>query len=1428
MKSLVKKTLSETKEYQKNISDILKLDLKSELGGVLTSVLPEVEILIGKKSIPEPASTMKETQDRLFDTFVKFFNCFTSDNTLVLVLDDLQWADAASFQFLENILSLKNGKIFIIGAYRDNEVDETHPLKNIIHEFKSIYHINLQPLKLDDLNEMVAETLDTSKEETMKLSELIHKKTLGNPFFSREFINTLYQEELIYLKDDSWKWDVSNVEKMNFSSNVIDFMVKNLKKKPESMQKLLNRAACIGNTFKIEQLKWVWEDSSFEQELLELITEGWLSQINTDEYQFFHDRLQQAAYELFEKDAEKIHLIIGNILLEEFKKQDSVEQNIFAIINHLNIAKSSFQDQKELLKLNLIAAKKSLENSAFSSCLKFSNLAFDLLPKDVWESDYQLALETHSVHADTLYANSNLVESESVYNILLEKVVGRVDKLRVYSNFMKMASLSHQYDKAYALFVTTFKMFDLTKDIPFEDVMGTLNWTLNLKKKIDQEVTNIGGMKNILTLKDCKDQELIIFLTIMFESLDIIFIAPTASPVMLITNSLVALYMFLTQGMSPSAALGLGFAGWIYSFFFKEKDGYQLTLATEKLLSQTKNPKYNVVAAQFLIGVGNITGGNFKQQIFHLDNAIKHAMTHGEYLFGAYSINHSSMSLIFNGENFQTLLPKLKKRQLWLKQVKNYFISDFAEAKIQFISELAGISKWNPQFTIPNIRTLKCADTFIPTTEGILYYHKGDYENALKMFDISEPFADNEQGLFDYYEFKMYHCLTLTYFYKKIKQESHLVKIKKYLEDYKALAELGPEYLTPRYKLMEIYFKTLHVDDKMGLLNEFEELYESAIKFGLIIISGVIAEIIVEFCEENNFPKSFCSMYFYNSLKIWSGLSAKTKTDQLKKKYSKYLSATGTHRSSSASSISTTHHTTNDSESVHYATDSLDMMSIIKASQALTVELTTSSLIMKVLGILIENTGADSGVLIFSEKNEDFIEATMKKGKVTSIQKPTKAFKENELYCSLLLTLSKTMKKSIIINDVPNSEFSDNEYLQREGIKSICIHPIIKGNKHIGSIYLENKSLEGIFDENRISILEHISSQLAISYENTKLYDDMNSLNSSYERFLPKEFLTQLGKGDVRNIKKGDASSKNLCVLFSDIRNFTDLTEKMNPEESFSFVNQILEYIAPIISKHNGFIDKFFGDCIMALFPNEVDDSIKCGYDMLEALKSYNKECRQGKSQVEIGIGVHFGNVMIGTIGAENRIDATVISDTVNTASRVESLTKTLGAKFVVTENVLQNSKSLYKNRYIGKYLLKGKENAVSLFHMLEKHSEKDVEKFTDGIQQFESRKFEKAKEIFSSLNDKTSKYLENVAMNYGNYLFDNSWNGEIKIDKDGNLVELTNILVNEKKIDELKVEDEHKIMKMLMESGDVKEMLKSWSKEFPEKVRSIIGNYSK
>lgn len=212
----------------------------------------------------------------------------------------------------------------------------------------------------------------------------------------------------------------------------------------------------------------------------------------------------------------------------------------------------------------------------------------------------------------------------------------------------------------------------------------------------------------------------------------------------------------------------------------------------------------------------------------------------------------------------------------------------------------------------------------------------------------------------------------------------------------------------------------------------------------------------------------------------------------------------------------------------------------------------------------------------------------------------------------------------------------------------------------------------------------------------------------SYERFVPQEFLRLLAKDTIKDIHLGDQVHVDMTVLFSDIRSFTSLSEKMSPQENFAFINDYLKWLEPAIRKNNGFIDKYIGDAIMALFPKEVDDAFCAAIAMLEALKSFNLERQKsGLELIEIGIGIHSGKVMLGTVGNELRMEGTVISDAVNLASRIEGLTKNYSVEILTTSDTTQKitDPKLANFRIIDKVKVKGKSiavNAVEFFGHLD------------------------------------------------------------------------------------------------------------------------------
>jgi class 3 adenylate cyclase/uncharacterized membrane protein YjgN (DUF898 family) len=285
----------------------------------------------------------------------------------------------------------------------------------------------------------------------------------------------------------------------------------------------------------------------------------------------------------------------------------------------------------------------------------------------------------------------------------------------------------------------------------------------------------------------------------------------------------------------------------------------------------------------------------------------------------------------------------------------------------------------------------------------------------------------------------------------------------------------------------------------------------------------------------------------------------------------------------------------------------------------------------------------------------------------------------------------------------------------------------------------------------------------------------ISQMNEAYSRFVPNQFLEFLGKENFVDIQLGDQVQKEMTVLFSDIRGFTELSEGLTPKENFDFINHYLGYMEPVIRKNNGFIDKFIGDSIMALFHESVDDAIDAAIEMRKTLKKFNSDRKDiGQITIDSGIGIHTGNLMLGVVGGEGRIDGTVISDAVNLASRLEGLTKVYKTSIIISEDTLikLNNPGKYNFRFLDIARVKGKKEAVYIFEVLDGEPEeirilKTETKalFGKGIDAYKNRNFKEAIDIFSEVvksnpRDAAAAFYINRCKNITGKQLPDDWNG--------------------------------------------------------------------
>jgi len=260
--------------------------------------------------------------------------------------------------------------------------------------------------------------------------------------------------------------------------------------------------------------------------------------------------------------------------------------------------------------------------------------------------------------------------------------------------------------------------------------------------------------------------------------------------------------------------------------------------------------------------------------------------------------------------------------------------------------------------------------------------------------------------------------------------------------------------------------------------------------------------------------------------------------------------------------------------------------------------------------------------------------------------------------------------------------------------------------------------------------------------------NEITTLNKAYHRFVPEEFLKFLGKESITDVALGDQVEQEMTIMFSDIIGFTSISEKLTPEENFNFINSYLSLVGPSVRENSGFIDKYIGDSIMALYPDAPDDALMTAIDILALLSDFNKTkiTAQGYPPIGVGFGIHTGRLMLGILGERERVDSTVISDNVNLASRLEGLTRKFGASIIISSDTYArlNRKDLYVFRDLGAAKVKGKGESVRIYEVLDglnaperKERIKYLDAFEKGVAAYEALDFSQAYAVFSAIAQK-------------------------------------------------------------------------------------------
>ena len=1336
-------------------------------GQIIIDLIPELELIIGKQP-PTPELEKEERQACFFFVFGHFIRALCdADRPLILFLDDLQWADVASIRFIERILLERQTQhLLLLGAYRDNQVSAGHPLAIALEKLQkhdsAVSQINLNPLSCDSIAALIGDTLDRAPDEVWDLAQLLDRKTGGNPFFANEFLTALHGEQLLHFDRESrsWQWQIEAIEARSFTDNIVDLTIAKLKKLPESIQEILSIAACSGTEFNLEAIAAISGYSC--QETVRCLTTAIdrnliFPRSEPDEnlliqsYKFGHDRIQQAAYGLI-PDAQKeiLRHQIGRRLLQTLSPAAKKER-IFEIVSHLNHGQALISDERErdeLAKLNLIASRKAKATAAYQVSHQYANAGIALLGENAWQRQYQLTLIFYNLAAKLAYLCGDLEAMEACVETVEREAKSLPEKVNVYRTRIQAYASRNQPNEALTAGLTVLQQLGVTfpKTPTREQIQRAM---AQIKELIGDR-----AIEDLVHLPPMTQIEQIARVQIVSSILPAAYNCGSPLFPLLVTLCVKLSIEYGTTFDSPFAYANYGI---ILCNFARDietgvKFGQLALQVVAKLDAKGVKSETLNAACFFLLH----RQAHLKTTLPLIREGYEAGLEVGHLEHVSYSADILCLHSFWSGQSLAALEEETHAYCYQLEQLNQRTTAYYYRIYWQSILNLRGEVRDRSLLSGDVLEETEILPKLIASGDSLglylFYLHKlmlcylfGEYESATRQAAEVRRYFRTGQGTVGESGFYFYDSLNrLAGLNSDADPDSP--EISEALEQVERNQQQLQQHWVENAPMNYQHKVDLVEAEKCRVLGKKAE----AIEFYTRAISGAQAnEYIQEEALANELaakfyldwgPEKVARVYMTDAFYCYERWGATAKVKHLEENYPQWRQS---FTAPTSSTILTTHSTTHSTGGAD-----LDLSTAIKFINAIASEIIMEKLLASLMKIAIENSGAQRGVFIIPEGDELFVAATHKaEAEKMCVLESIPLTQFDRIPAQIIYYVART-RETVVLNDATrDGNFTDDPYIRETRCQSIACAPVIDRGKLQGIIYLENHLTAGAFTRARLTLLQILANQAAISLENAQLYENITTLNTAYERFVPAQFLSVLDKKSIIDVTLGDQVEREMTVLFSDIRDFTTLSEQMTPAENFAFINEYLGYMEPLIQEHGGFIDKYIGDAIMGLFPSGADDALQGAIAMLNALKEYNQiRQRNNRQPIRIGIGLHTGSLMLGTVGGCSRMDGTAIGDSVNLSSRVEGLTKKYGVSLLITYQTLArlNNPLEYDLRFIERVQAKGKTKSVSLFEVFSADSP-DVKAAKIATKE----KFERAILFYSEGNLREAERLFQDCVNY-------------------------------------------------------------------------------
>ncbi|MBE9070100.1 AAA family ATPase, partial [Leptolyngbya cf. ectocarpi LEGE 11479] len=1134
-------------------------------GQVIIDVIPDLELVIGPQPAV-PALAPAESQNRFSNVFQRFVRVFAQpEHPLVLFLDDLQWADTASLNLLHLLLSdTQTESLLVIGAYRSNEVSDTHPLMRTLTGLQQDgivpTTLTLSPLVLPHICQLLADTLYQELSTVEPLAQLLLEKTDGNPFFVNEFLKTLEAEKLIRfdLSQRRWHWNLAQIQAQKITDNVVVLMTRKLQQLSSEVQQLLCIAACIGASFNIEMLALVAEqDPAAVRKTLESALQSGLllASEQNQELMFLHDRVQQAAYDLLDSgEKSALHLRIGQHLQQQLA---ALPEKLFEVVDHLNLGRSQLSSEQylEVVQLNLEAGQRAKQATAYQAAEQYLAAGVEYLGKIVSLSLAKLTYALYREWAEVQYLLGEFDASQSTIDHLLKQNLSPLQQAEVYNLRIVQNTIQTNYQaaleagkEALAVLGVTLPLTDL--EVSFKVEYAELRETL--------EGRTLASLEDLPTITEPEK----IFAVELLSNLGSAAYRYDQRVWQVIV--VLSINLFLKYGNVPQSCYGYSNYGTLLGSVLGDyKAGYEsarLSLRlSEKYCDRTQTSRACFILSNFVQSwVRPVSEADAVNQA-----GVDAGLETGEFQYVGYTLSYRISNLFFQGKPLSEVMVALQEAMQFCRQVKNQWAIDALLGYQLTIQQLLGDCPSDTGYIQAcrdnNSLSGLCRYYIL---QGLTLYLDRQPDEALAMLDKAAPMLDFILGVVSVAEYHFYRAMLLAEFPTSsdtLQQiETHRVWLHK-------RAAICPNNFLQKAQLIDAELARLK-GQQWDAIQHYDAAITCAVSHQFLQDEAIACERAALFWLDYD-KVAFARPYLQQAHYAFMRWGAAHKVAQLEQEFPWLQSINEMELNPAAITKRVSGNT---------FSDTLDLSSLLKASQTISSEIVLERLTRELMEILVENAGAQRGYLLLKDSADLWIEAYSGGGNVPVAESTRDP---EQLPLSLINYVVRTVKAVVLSDAATAGDFVQDPYIRVHQPKSIFCVPLLHQGSLTGLVYFEHFLAPNAFTRDRLEVINLLSSQAAISIQNAQLYNTLEQKvvqrtqalaaeRAKSEKLLHNILPVAIAERLKENEQAIADGFEEVSVLFCDIVGFTNLSSQISPTELVDFLNQVFSVFDQLCDRH--------------------------------------------------------------------------------------------------------------------------------------------------------------------------------------------------------------------------------------------------------------------